>query len=323
MKNSTPLILRASSPVTSSVCAAKYQVATFTHIAASNPNDPQSSAEGVGQVIALAAVTGDHSHICHLNSSSQKQITITAEMIRKAQLNGIRLTTEAYTYGAASTVIGSAGFSPEAMHAKGILPGDFEYNGSRLDEAGYTKLRTEKPGAVVVWHFLNLESDQSFLDEAILFPGGAIASDALPWIDKNTSQIISEDVWPLPASAFAHPRSAGTFTRLLAQWVRDRRVLSLTEAVRKSSLIPAQILQFSVPQMKKKGRLQPGMDADIVVFDLSAVRDNSNFNQPNQVASGMKYVLVNGVAVIFNGELIREALPGKPIRRSQTGSGGK
>ncbi|MEO5563158.1 MAG: amidohydrolase family protein [Chitinophagaceae bacterium] len=295
--------------------AAKYQVPTFTHISCANPNDPKSSAECVGQVIAFATVAGDRAHICHLNSSSQKQIGETADMIRKAQAKGIRITTEAYTYGAASTVIGSAGFAPEAMHSKGIDPTDFEYNGKQMDEASYNELRTQTPGAIVVWHFLNLPKDQSFLDEAVLFPGAAIASDALPWIDKKTSKIIRDDAWPLPATAFAHPRSAGTFTRLLAQWVRERKVLTLSEAIRKSSLIPAMILESSVPQMKKMGRLQQGMNADIIIFDPATVQDNASFSNPNQPATGMKYVLVNGVPVIFAGQLIRDARPGKAVRR--------
>ncbi|MEG2885303.1 MAG: amidohydrolase family protein, partial [Acinetobacter sp.] len=112
------------------------------------------------------------------------------------------------------------------------------------------------------------------------------------------------------------PRGAGTYTRLLAQWVRERQVLPLPEAIRKSSLIPAQILEKSVPQMRNKGRIQVGMDADIIVFDLNKVQDKATFTQPYLPSVGMKYVLVNGIPVISAGALVVDARPGKPIRRS-------
>jgi len=67
--------------------------------------------------------------------------------------------------------------------------------------------------------------------------------------------------------------------------------------------------------MKRKGRVQVGADADVVVFDLATLSDRGTFTQPNQTAIGMRYVIVNGTAVIRDGELVRDALPGRPIRR--------
>ena len=72
----------------------------------------------------------------------------------------------------------------------------------------------------------------------------------------------------------------------------------------------------SVPQMKQKGRLQVGKDADVVVFDLATVSDKATFTAPNQRSVGMKHVVVNGVPVIREGELVRGALPGRAIRRA-------
>ena len=296
--------------------AARHQVPTFTHISCDNLADPGSSAECVGKVIALAASSNNHAHICHLNSSSVRAVGVTSGMIRTAQAAGVPLSTEAYTYGAGSTTIGSALFSTEAMAAKGVKPEDIEYNGERLDAASFTALRAAQPGAVIVRHFLDLPAERDILDTSVLFPGGAIASDGMPWIDSSTGALVAPDQWPLPESAYAHPRSAGTFTRLLAQWVRESASLSLTEALRKSSLIPAMILQPSVPQMRRKGRLQTGMDADIVVFDASEVADRATFSNPRQPATGMHYVLVNGVPVIDGGVLSMDSMPGQPIRRA-------
>lgn len=84
------------------------------------------------------------------------------------------------------------------------------------------------------------------------------------------------------------------------------------------TLIPAQLLGASVPQMTRKGRLQVGADADLVVFDLATVSDRGTFTQPNQTATGMRYVIVNGTLVIRDGALVRDALPGRPIRRPVT-----
>jgi N-acyl-D-glutamate deacylase len=298
--------------------AARYQVPTFTHISCSNANDPKSSLECVGELIALATAASSHAHMCHLNSSSVKDVAAAAEMIRKAQARGVRITTEAYTYGAASTAVGAAPLSPESLRAMDSGPTALEYNGRRLEETSYSNLRARNPGAIVVWHFLDLPKDQALLDQSVLFPGGAIASDSMPWIDKATGRLLETEVWPPPAGAFAHPRSAGTFARLLAEWVRERKVLSILEAIRKSSLIPAQILEASVPQMTKKGRLQVGMDADVLAFDAATIQDRATYTQPAQPSVGMKHVLVNGVPVVIDGQLVRDARPGEPIRRNAT-----
>ena len=158
-------------------------------------------------------------------------------------------------------------------------------------------------------------ADRDFLDQSVLMPGGAIASDAMPWTTPD-GKPIRGDVWPLPANAFAHPRSAGTFTRFIRDYVRERQKVSLREGLRRMTLIPTQILEGSVPQMKAKGRVQLGKDADLVVFDLARVTDRGTFSQPAQTAVGMRHVIVNGTPIIRDGELVREAKPGRPLRRA-------
>ena len=92
--------------------------------------------------------------------------------------------------------------------------------------------------------------------------------------------------------------------------------MTLNEAIRKMSLMPAQTIEDFVPQMKKKGRLQVGMDADIVVFDPNTIADVGTYENPNQPAVGVQTVLVNGVAVLNDGALIIGAAPGQAIRRN-------
>jgi N-acyl-D-glutamate deacylase len=94
-------------------------------------------------------------------------------------------------------------------------------------------------------------------------------------------------------------------------------VLSLSEAIRKMSLMPAQTLEKFVPQMRKKGRMQVGMDADIVVFDPKTVADKATFENANQPAVGVQTVLVNGGFAVRDGQMVLDAAHGQPIRRQQ------
>lgn len=297
--------------------AAEYNVPVFTHISGDFPNDPKSAAESVAQIVSYAASLGSQEHICHLNSSSLKDISTTSGLIAGPQERGLDITTEAYTYGASSTTIGAALFNEEAFEKKNIQFSQIELNGVPLNEESFTETRKNAPGTVVVFRFLNMPEEENILDASILFPGIAIASDAMPWINKATGVPIAEDdtTWPLDKEAFAHPRSAGTYTKLLSYYVRERQVLTLSEAIEKASLIPAQILGKSVEQMQYKGRIQEGMDADIIIFNPATVKDKATFTEPNQPAEGMNYVLVNGTPIIDEGQLITGALPGKPIRR--------
>ncbi len=110
------------------------------------------------------------------------------------------------------------------------------------------------------------------------------------------------------AKDFAHPRAYGTFPRILRKYVREEKKLSLQEAVRKFSALPAQRMRLA-----DRGVLKLGLWADLVVFDPEKIRDIATFENPNQLSVGMDYVLVNGVPVIANGKTTG-ALPGKVLR---------
>ena len=105
-----------------------------------------------------------------------------------------------------------------------------------------------------------------------------------------------------------HPRAYGTFPRILKKYVHDEHALTLPDAIRKFSSLPAQRMRFT-----DRGVLKAGMWADVVVFDPNEIHDVATFEKPNQLSVGMRYVLVNGVPVIADGK-ITNALPGKVLR---------
>jgi N-acyl-D-aspartate/D-glutamate deacylase len=111
-----------------------------------------------------------------------------------------------------------------------------------------------------------------------------------------------------------HPRSAGTNSRVLGRYVREQNALPLMQALRKMTLMPASRIEARVPQMRNKGRLRPGADADIVVFDPERIVDRATYEEPARYAEGMRYVLVLGEFVVREGRLVEGATPGRPVR---------
>jgi N-acyl-D-aspartate/D-glutamate deacylase len=152
----------------------------------------------------------------------------------------------------------------------------------------------------------------------VLHPRTLIESDEMFWmmLDGNRITNYAGDAWPLPEGAFSHPRSNGTFAKVLRSYVRERKLMSLQEAIRKMSLLPAQTLEGFVPQMRRKGRLQVGMDADIVVFDPETIAEKGTYENPNQLAVGVQTVLVDGGFVVQDGALVLDAPRGRAIRRA-------
>ncbi|HXP44303.1 MAG TPA: D-aminoacylase [Candidatus Acidoferrales bacterium] len=128
-----------------------------------------------------------------------------------------------------------------------------------------------------------------------------------PWvaIDNDSSGASPEGIL---GQEHPHPRAYGTFPRILRKYVREEKALTLEDAIRKFSALPAQRLRLI-----DRGVLKAGMWADVVIFDPTTVRDLATFDNPNQLSEGMEYVLVNGVPVVDEAK-ITGALPGKVLR---------
>jgi len=263
--------------------AAEKQVPVFSHTRG-------FGMPGIQEAISNATSSGAPLHIVHANSLSLGEIQVTLDMVADAQKNGLDVTTEVYPYTAASTSLESAIFDEGWREKLGISYEDIQWEatGERLTEKTFTEYR--KKGGVVIIHMMKPE----WIVKGIADPRTMIGSDGMPYHPK------------------AHPRTAGTFSRVLGRYVREQKVLSLMSALKKMTLMPAQRLEGVSPAMRLKGRLQVGSDADITVFDPTSIIDKADF-KGLQFSEGVQYVLVNGVFVVKDGENVEGAYPGRAV----------
>ena len=159
-----------------------------------------------------------------------------------------------------------------------------------------------------------LIEDQAYTNVAIFMmsePDIALALEQ-PWVSIcNDSEGTAPD--GLLGKEHPHPRAYGTFPRILRKYVREEKKLTLPDAIRKFSALPAQRMRLA-----DRGVLKQGMWADVVVFDPETIRDVATFENPNRLSEGMRFVLINGVPVIDEGEMTN-ALPGKVLRGAGSG----
>lgn len=269
--------------------AAERRVPVFTHVRSFGRLEPGSSIEAVSEVIGAAAVTGASLQIVHINSSCLSDAPECLALVAGARARGLDVTTEGYPYVAGMTTVNSALFDGPWREKLGV-----DYDALQLPDSGerLTKERFERlhasPEPQPVLIFVNT---QEMVDTVMAAPLVMIASDG-------------ED---------GHPRNAGTFSHILARYVRERGSITLMDAIRKMSLMPAQRLEKSAPAARGKGRLQEGADADVIAFDPQSVADRATYKAPRLPSVGMKYVIVSGVVLIDRGTMLPERFPGQLI----------
>jgi N-acyl-D-aspartate/D-glutamate deacylase len=244
--------------------------------------------DSLQEAIGNAAAAGAPLHIVHITSLALRQTRLALEIIDGAKRRGLDITTECYPYTASMTELESALFAPGWQEQRGISYGDLQWaaTGERLTEETFRKYRQQ--GGPVVIH----QIPEDMVKAALSHPGVIVASDG--WLVNGKG----------------HPRAAGTFSRVLARYVREQKVLPLMEAIRRMTVLPAQRLN-----MPDKGRIKAGADADITIFDSAKVEDKATFENPAQYAEGIPWVIVNGVVVVRNGQLETGIFPGKAVRR--------
>ena len=247
---------------------------------------------GLKEALALAGETGAPLHVVHINSAGLAETPAMLELISAARASGHDVTTEAYPYDAGMTEIRSATIQDVYKNAPDERLAELEWplTGERLNRQSFE--RYALIGGPLVIH----TNTEQMVALAISSPLTIIASDAY-W-QKGTG----------------HPRTAGTFARVLGRYVRDTHALALMDAIRKMTLMPAQRLEARVPAMRQKGRLRVGADADITIFDAATVLDRSTYREPSLPPVGIQHVIVNGVSVVANGQAVEGVAPGKAVR---------
>jgi len=310
-------------------------------------NENDSLLDAVDEFLTIARESGARSEIYHLKAAGRANWARMDEVIRRieaARASGLEITADMYTYPASATgldavmpgwvreggfkvwrarlqdpsvrrrlktewqrrggaFVGSGG--PEGVLLVGFKTDALKpYTGKRLAEVAAARGQSPEDAAMD----LIIEDDSRI--ECIYF---TMSEDnlkqqvSLPWVSFG-----SDAASLRPAGVFLrsnpHPRAYGTFARVLGRYTRDLGVLSLAEAVRRLTTLPATNLRLD-----RRGALRPGHYADVVVFDPAAVQDHATFEQPHQFATGVRHVFVNGVAVLRDGEHTG-AKPGRVVR---------
>ena len=216
------------------------------------------------------------------------------KMIDEYKLNGLDVSCDCYPYYAFSTGIGETTYDAGWMErydcdysAVEISAG--KYKGQRCNREIFDELRKNDPECITVCYVMK-EDD---VNMAIRHPAVMLCSDGV--LDHGQG----------------HPRAAGAFPRMIAEFVRTGNI-SLYNAIEKMTSMPAEKLG-----LLNKGRLNVGADADIVIFDYQKIKDEATFERPTLAPKGLEYILVNGEVAVNHGEIVKDHL-GKAIRKRES-----
>jgi N-acyl-D-amino-acid deacylase len=325
------------------IALTKYAVPYHGGYAAHIRSEGTGLIDAIRETIQIAAGAGTWAEIRHIKSRSLEQMQQAVALIDSARRAGIDITADQYPYTASGTGLAAmlntwvqeggsdslvARLRDPAVRArlKGELGQDSaagirtaertmvntvvvdslkKYQGMRLTEIG--KLRGEDPYDAA---FDILIADRG-RTSAIYF---SFNEDALRYVMKQQWVSVGQDAGAVSPDSTGkwgergHPRGFGTFPRILGRYVRQDSVITLEFAIRKMTSLAAQRVGLT-----DRGLLRPGMFADITVFDAATIIDNATYEQPQQLATGVSYVIVNGVPVVDGGK-VTAALPGRALR---------
>ena len=282
--------------------AAARKVPIFVHI---RMPDDRDDLTGLTELLDLTERTGASFHMAHIVSTGLGRVPTFLQLVDRARARGLDVTTEVYPYTAGSTGINSGIFDHDWQKKLGISYRDIEWppTGQRFSgKEMWDEYRAKYREGVVIIHAMREE----WVEQALKHPGVMIASDGMPISSLDER---------------AHPRGMGTFARVLGRYSREKKIITLPDAISRMTLMPAQRLEKMSPAMRRKGRLSVGADADITVFDADQVIDRATFAEPNQFSKGIIHVLVGGTVVVRDGRMVEGVFAGKPIRATMKTGG--
>jgi N-acyl-D-aspartate/D-glutamate deacylase len=274
--------------------ARKYRVPVFYHVRFSDMEEPGTNLEALQEVVGYAQETGASIHIDHVNSTggtfSMKE---SLALLDEARASGIDVTACTYPYNFWATYLNSARFDPGWQSRFRISYKDLQLGGSEetLTEASYQRYRRQGKLAAA---FAIPEED---VRNALLCPWVIVASDGILEPGYNN-----------------HPRASGMCARLIGRYVRDEKLLTLIDAIARLTILPARRLEEKAPALRKKGRLTPGADADLVIFDLDRISDRATAAHPELMSVGIEYTIVGGRIVKDPKGLNKNVRNGQPIK---------
>lgn len=259
-------------------------------VAAHVRNDAAGVIEAIIELINIGKETGVKLQISHIGSMAAfGQMEDVYRMIDHWVANGMDIGIDCYPYNAFCTAIGSTTFDKGFLERYNIDYYSIEmtqgkYKGQRLNNKTFEEIRENKPDYLAIAHVMKEEE----IDMALTHPRTILASDGM----LN--------------DGYGHPRAAGSFPRFIREFVVNKKIIGLHDAVEKMTILPA--TRFGL----NKGSLSIGADADIVVFDLKTIRDQATFTEPLKGPEGIKYVFVQGKLAVVGQDIINGRL-GRPI----------
>jgi dihydroorotase len=247
---------------------------------------------GLTEAINGARNSGAPLHIVHINSSGGDSSAQYIQAIESAVQEGLDVSTEAYPYEAGMTRIESSLFDGwESWSDERIATHQWAQTGEFLNRESFGQYRQQGGGVII-------HSRTEAMTEAAL--------------NSDLTMIASDGFLQ---EGMGHPRTSGTYSKVLGKYVREQKLYTLMDALRRMTIAPARRLENYVPAMRKKGRIKTGADADLTLFNPNTIIDRATYTDPDLPSEGVEYVLIDGKLVVENGSLIPDAKYGQAIRK--------